>query len=53
MVPDLQSAEGGVTHEPVHDELQLSDVLELEQYDGQQTLSTSVQEPHELPAAEG
>jgi hypothetical protein len=48
MVPDLQSAEGGVVQvpQPEHD----SDVSSLAQYDGQQTLSTRVHDP-QLDAA--
>jgi hypothetical protein len=53
MVPDLQSAEGGVPQVQVLALLQLSEVSSLVQYDGQQTLSTNSQEPHAEAAAEG
>ncbi|QYT04913.1 hypothetical protein H0G86_011817 [Trichoderma simmonsii] len=48
MVPDLQSAEGGVAQ--VQPPVQNSDVSSVAQYDGQQTLSTKVQDP-QLEAA--
>jgi hypothetical protein len=47
MVPDLQSAEGGVVQVL---QVQLSEVSSVAQYDGQQTLSTRVHEP-QLDAA--
>ena len=50
MVPDLQSADGGVAQ--VQPE-QNSEVSSSAQYDGQQTLSTSVQEPHDEAAMLG
>lgn len=53
MVPDMQSAAGGVTHSPVHVESQVEDSFWLEQYRGQQTLSTSVQLPQVLEFTEG
>jgi hypothetical protein len=56
-VPDLQSAEGGVVQLHAAADIpvteQLSDVLTLPQYDGQQTLSTKVQDPQAPAVAAG
>jgi hypothetical protein len=51
MVPDMQSAPGGVPHgQPL---LQSLDVSSLVQYEGQHTFSTSVQSPQVPALAEG
>lgn len=47
IVPDLQSAEGGVVQSL---QVQLSEVSSVAQYDGQHTLSTKVHAP-QLDAA--